>query len=195
VLSFEEYTRLLPNLAPHLEAIVAAGFYTGMRKGELVNLTREKIDVQSRMIRLEGKDTKEGRPKIIPICNTLWEILNRLPRALHVPHLFLFNTKPVCDIRTGLKRACQKADIPYGQDVKNGFIFRDLRRTVKTNMARAGVSKVFRDTILGHSLKGMDAYYMAPSEDDLHQAMDRYETWVNSQLQNVTQNVTQKAKG
>ncbi len=43
-----------------------------------------------------------------------------------------------------------------------GIIFHDLRRTVKTNMLSAGVDKVYRDTILGHSLQGMDVHYMAP---------------------------------
>jgi integrase len=146
------------------------------------------------MIRLEGENTKEGKPKVIPICDTLLGILKALPRALHVKHVFLFNTKPVEDISTRLRRTCQKADIPYGQNVKNGFIFRDLRRTVKTNMARAGVDKVFRDTILGHSLKGMDAYYIKPSEEDLYKAMSQYESWVNGQLKKCYPSVTQAAE-
>lgn len=34
-------------------------------------------------------------------------------------------------------------------------------------MLNAGVDKVNRDLILGHSLKGMDVHFMAPDDDAL----------------------------
>ena len=40
-------------------------------------------------------------------------------------------------------------------------------------MLSAGIDKVYRDMILGHSLRGMDIHYMSPSEDDLHRAMGK----------------------
>ena len=67
----------------------------------------------------------------------------------------------------------------------------DIRRTVKTNMLNAGVDKVHRDLILGHSLRGMDVHYLAPDEDTLRQAMDKYTRWVDDQFQNVDQSVDQ----
>ena len=92
--------------------------------------------------------------------------------------------------------ACSRAGIPQGHNEENGITFHDIRRTVKTNMLNAGVDKVHRDLILGHSLKGMDIHYMAPSEADLHQAMARFTEWLDSQLnqQNVDQNVDQDIK-
>jgi len=61
-------------------------------------------------------------------------------------------------------------------------------------MLKAGIDKVFRDTILGHSLRGMDTHYMVPSESDLKQNMDRYTSWLDNQLklQFVDQNVDRK---
>jgi hypothetical protein len=61
-------------------------------------------------------------------------------------------------------------------------------------MLSAGVDKVYRDTILGHSLQGMDVYYMSPSEDDLHRAMDIYTAWLDLQMQNVSENVSNGEK-
>jgi hypothetical protein len=49
-------------------------------------------------------------------------------------------------------------------------------------MLNAGVDKVHRDIILGHTLHGMDVHYMAPSEDDLHQAMRKNTEWLDSQI-------------
>jgi integrase len=75
--------------------------------------------------------------------------------------------------------------------VGNGITFHDIRRTVKTNMLNAGVDKVYRDTILGHSLQGMDVHYMSPSEDDLHRAMEIYAAWLDAQIQSVAHIVAQ----
>jgi hypothetical protein len=84
-----------------------------------------------------------------------------------------------------LNAACGRAGITQGRGEPEGVILHDIRRTVKTNMLSAGVDKVYRDTILGHSLKGMDIYYMAPSEDDLHRAMGIYTEWLDAQMQSV----------
>jgi hypothetical protein len=83
--------------------------------------------------------------------------------------------------------------VSFGRDLEGGIIFHDIRRTVKTNMLNAGVDKIHRDIILGHSLHGMDVHYMAPSKDDLHRAMARYTDWLDGQLnlQSVDQNVDQ----
>ena len=70
-------------------------------------------------------------------------------------------------------------------------LFHDLRRTVKTNMLSAGMDKVYRDTILGHTLHGMDVHYMSPSEDDLHRAMGVYTAWIDAQIQSVAYFVAQ----
>jgi len=50
-----------------------------------------------------------------------------------------------------------------------------LVKTVKTNMQAAGVSKVFRDLILGHSL----------------QAMDKYTRWLDDQIAKTVASVDQ----
>jgi hypothetical protein len=49
-------------------------------------------------------------------------------------------------------------------------------------MLRAGVDKALRDTILGHSLEGMDTFYIKPTEDDLKNAMGKYTQWLHRQM-------------
>ena len=58
-------------------------------------------------------------------------------------------------------------------------------------MLNSGVDKIHRDIILGHSLDGMDAFYMAPSEDDLKRAMGRYTAWIDAQIGLAWRNVDQ----
>ena len=82
-----------------------------------------------------------------------------------------------------MKKACKDAGVPYGQELEDGIIMRDIRRTVKTGMLDAGVDPVYRDLILGHSLKGMDRHYLSPSEDTLKGAMARFTDWRDMQFE------------
>lgn len=61
-------------------------------------------------------------------------------------------------------------------------------------MLSAGVDKVYRDTILGHSLTGMDVHYISPSEEDLHRAMGLYTACLDGQIKNVAHFVAQVNK-
>ena len=49
--------------------------------------------------------------------------------------------------------------------------------------------KAHRDVILGHSLQGMDAHYLKPSDEALTQAMEKYTVWIDNQLEMILQNV------
>ena len=63
-------------------------------------------------------------------------------------------------------------------------------------MLNAWIDKAFHDTILGHSLKGMDVHYIAPDESDLKRTMDRFTEWLDGELKflNVDQTLDRKAK-
>ena len=64
-------------------------------------------------------------------------------------------------------------------------------------MVDAGVSKAHRDTILGHSLGGMDTHYVKPPGESLKAAMEKYTNWPDAQigakLKNVDHSVDQAA--
>jgi len=46
--------------------------------------------------------------------------------------------------------------------------------------------------IVGHSLKGMDVYYLAPTEDSLREAMNKYTQWLDKQLDAAQETADQK---
>jgi integrase len=198
-LTIEEYLKLVRTAAPHLQPIIKVAFHTGMRTGELRGLRWSHIDREKGVIRLPADVTKEGKAKTIPMNHHVKEVLKGLPRTIHHDFVFTYKNEPIKSpggLHNSFFTACKKADIPQGQDHPEGIIFHDIRRTVKTNMVNAGVDQVHRDVILGHSLHGMDAHYMAPSIDDLHRAMARYTEWLDGQLilASVDQNVDQEAK-
>jgi integrase len=137
---------------------------------------------------LRAEDTKERRTKKIPISKTLRSILMQIPDRQNSKLVFTYAGKPVKDIRDGLKRACEIADIAYGRFVENGFIFHDLRRTFITNARKAGVVRNVSMAITGHSnSRDMNVRYDQIDELDLLNAIDLIEVF----LRNVDQNVDQ----
>ena len=49
-------------------------------------------------------------------------------------------------------------------------------------MLAAGLDKVHRDKILGHTLKGMDVRYLNPSEVSLRKAMQVRTEWLDEKI-------------
>ncbi len=187
VLSSEEFKRLMDTLPAHTRAIVATGFYTGMRRGEVLNLTWNKVDLKNRVITLEASETKDREKRKIPICDALYSILKETPKAIHDNHVFLYEGKPIKDIRTSLTRACRDAGIPYGRRIKDGFVFHDTRHCFNTNMRKSGVPESVIMKITGHSTREMFLRYDTVDEVDTRKAVDQMEGFLKSVDQNVDQ--------
>ena len=184
VLSPAEFQALVNHSRGHTRAVIMTGYYTGMRKGEILNLTWDKVDLRNRMIRLEASDTKDSEKRDVPICDELYKMLvsmpNRIQRTGQDNHVFQYKGKPVKDVRSGLKRACKNAGITYGRFAKRGFIFHDLRHTFNTYMRKAGVQESVIMDITGHSTRDMFDRYNTVDEDDTRKAVDQMSAFLNS---------------
>ena len=187
ILSKDEYKAIMANLPRHTKPIFAMGYWTGMRRSEITGLTWDKINLKSRVIRLDPEDTKDRESRVIPICKQLYEILKDVPRAIHDNHLFLWRGKPITDIRRAIIPACKKAGVVYGRFKKGGFIFHDLRHTFNTNMRKAGVAESVIMAITGHSTREMFDRYNRVDDDDTQQAVDQLESFLAGVDQNVDQ--------
>jgi integrase len=194
ILSPDEFKTLVDNSEGHTKAIISTGYYTGMRKGEILKLTWDKIDLANRMIRLEALDTKDKEARKIPICDELYKVLASLPNRIQGSnedsHVFQYKGKPIANIQNSLKRACKLAGIKYGRFVRGGFIFHDLRHTFNTNMRKAGVPESVIMDITGHSTRNMFDRYNTVDEEDAQNAVKQLEVF----FANVAQNVAQTQK-
>ncbi|MXX91044.1 MAG: DUF4102 domain-containing protein [Boseongicola sp. SB0677_bin_26] len=62
--------------SPALRDIFLIGLYTGMRRGEVVSLRWERVDLERRILRVD--ETKTGEPLELPVTRQLAAILERL---------------------------------------------------------------------------------------------------------------------
>lgn len=134
---------------------------TGMRIGEVLNLTKEDIDFNKNLIRVNktvtrdingkyifGKTTKTANGvRDIPISKELKEILKRYLITLDTEYLFSINNKPLHYLRLNndLYRLNNKYNI---SDTLSTHIF---RHTFATRCIESGMPAVILAKILGHS--------------------------------------------
>ncbi|MEW5802128.1 MAG: site-specific integrase [bacterium] len=157
IITLEEFYRIMDAVPEYAKGIVSLGFFAGMRLGEIMGLTWDKVNLQhdTPHIKLQKTDTKEGREKIVPLACRIkgnpYELLKVTPKGIHDDHVFLYRGKPLSRIRDGFSRACDDVGLNYGRFARGGFIFHDLRHCFNTYMRRAGVDQLTIMKIMGHS--------------------------------------------
>jgi integrase len=148
ILTPDEERRLLRELPEWIRPLVITALHTGMRRGELLKLRWEDVDLENRIITVESSHTKTKQTRKIPINSFLFDVLKEQklvtgkfglvfasPRA----HTVLKNQTISCVFQC----ACRRAGI-------EGLRFHDLRHTAATRMIEAGAPVVAVSRILGH---------------------------------------------
>lgn len=171
ILSETEFRALVDAAAPHLKPILLIAYHTGMRKGEILALTWDRIDLARRVIRLRGGDTKSDQARIAPLNEEAMDALRTLPPRVGSPWVFRFRGKrPVGSV----KRAFANARIRAGlKDVH----LHDLRHTFVTNARRAGVDHLTIMAITGHRTTAVFKRYNTIEEADVLEASRRIEEY------------------
>jgi integrase len=81
-----EAERLLQASEESLRPIVVTALHAGMRKGELLGLTWDLVDMIHGFIRL--KQTKNGKARALPFNETLWSLFSGLRTRQDLPWVF-----------------------------------------------------------------------------------------------------------
>ena len=170
ILSLEELDRLLHHLPRHAGLVVHFAYLTGMRAGEIFNLTWDKVNLTKRIIRLEAKDTKTCEPRVVFLCQPAYDILNEAGRVRFLDHnlVFTYRGKPLKKVKKAFSSACRKAGI-------NNFRFHDLRHTFITNMRKAGVDHSVIMKLTGHKTAAMFLRYNSVDLEDARGAYQKLE--------------------
>jgi integrase len=144
-----------------------------MRRGEVVGLTRKRVNLKKRMIYLGPEHVKEGQWKRVPIHKDLVPILEEVMKvqSIGTENIFLHNGAPVThpdQLRWCWDRKSAKAGFdPHPR-------FHDLRHTWKTNARRSGMHPEIQESILGHSTRqrSVSERYGRISDQELLNAID-----------------------
>ena len=142
-LSVEECQRLIDACDTHLKPIVITALNSGMRRGEILGLKREHLDMTYGFILLDR--TKNGERREIPINETLKTLFRSLPRRLDTTYIFCDpkTGKPYGDIKHSFDTARKKAEL---EDLH----FHDLRHTFASHLVMAGIDLTTVKELLGH---------------------------------------------
>ena len=84
-LSINEFHQLENPLPSYLLPISRLAFFAGMRKGEILNLTRGMVDESPGYISLKSSQTKTQRARLIPVGKELTDMLENLQPPTFTP--------------------------------------------------------------------------------------------------------------
>ena len=126
--------------------------HSEMRRGEILNLKWEQVDVKHGFILLEI--TKNGERREIPIDNTLTMMFNSMPWGLESVYVFTDprTGEPYKSVQTSFETALKRAEI-------RDFRFHDLRHTFASHLVMAGVDLTSIRELLGHKSLAMTIRY------------------------------------
>jgi integrase len=174
-LEHAEYQKLRQELPEHLRPVLAAGYYTGMRRGEILRLRWSNVDLSSAEIRLDSGTTKNDEPRTIPLAGELLEMLRiERERGAESEYVFTRASGKIGSFRKAWKSATNRAGLP-------GLLFHDLRRTGVRNLVRAGVPERVAMAISGHKTRAIFERYNIVSGRDLRDAAAKLETYLAGQ--------------
>ena len=159
-LSKEKCQALLKECDSHVRPIVTVALNTGMRKGEILGLTWDSVDLKHGFILLEQDDTKNGERREIPVNEAARAALQSVTRRLDVPYVFYDHEtgNSYKDVKKGFNGACRRAGIV-------DFRFHDLRHTFASHLVMNGVDLTTVKELLGHKTLALTLRYahLAPS--------------------------------
>lgn len=158
ILAHDEEARLLAESPDYLKPILVIALNTGMRRGEILNLRWDQVDLRGRQIAV--RKTKSGKDRLIPISSRLLSVFSLLGPHRGESRLVFPNPatgRPYTEVKKSFKMACERAGI-------EGLRFHDLRHTFATRLVKAGVDIITVRDLLGHFSIRVTQRYTHPGQ-------------------------------
>jgi integrase len=178
VLTPEEFQRMLDVSPDYFKPVLSCGYYTGMRREEILELTWDRVDLKAGFIRLRVTDMEAKDARHIPIGQELRKVLQSLPLVLdpqgaRLPNVFTRRGKPIKSVREIFNRVRREVGL-------TDLVFHDTRHTATTNLRRAGVDALTAMKITGHKTMAVFKRYNTIDEDDLTAAQRQLDTYMDT---------------
>lgn len=145
------HCELLPDLnkvtfCDYLKPLILLDLNTGLRRGELFNLTWNDVDLERAMLTVKGAGAKSSQTRHIPLNEEAADVLHKW-KSQSKSDSFVFpgkNGDRMDNIKKSWTKLVKDANI-------NDFRFHDLRHTFASNLVMAGVDLNTVRDLLGHS--------------------------------------------
>ncbi len=147
----QEADELIQTCRGSFRSLVITALHTGMRRGEILGLTWDQVNMAQGMIRLTH--TKNGESREIPINDTVRSVLAGLRTRIDVP--WVFHDEEGYKFKNTRKRfeaACKRVEL-------TNFHFHDLRHTFASWLVMAGVPLITVSELMGHKSITMTMRY------------------------------------
>jgi integrase len=209
-LAREDYDSLIAALPWYLKPLVVTAHWTGVRKGELLEIQWPQIEwststQRGRIVLRTGK-TKNGEGRVVPLTADNEAYLSAARRWLddrgfaEFPYVFfhLGKVAPEHDAACpnqihSFKEAWTEVVERLNLRTEAGefLTFHDLRRTAVKHMDESGVSGAVRRAITGHKTDSMDRRYNIVDRNRLMNAGDLIDAYSQrSDKKKVTESAT-----
>lgn len=160
-LSQEEIAKLLPVCGPRIQPVVVCAIHTGMRRGEILGLRWENVDLEVGVIYV--LQSKSGKSREVPLTPQLTSVLRALgPRT----EGRVFDLSEIT-LKRHFQRALRRAGVANCR-------FHDLRHTFASHFAMTAGDLLALQRILGHSSIKMTQRYAHLSKAHLAREMKAF---------------------
>jgi integrase len=133
----EQFQKLFDVMPTNLQPMLLLLYHAGVRVGEAERIEWPAVDLDAARITLLEGETKNDESRILPLSNSLVELLSRVKQRKGR----VFPSKRV--MQAAFPKACAVTKI-------EGLLIHDLRRSAVRNLMNAGVQQAVAMKISGH---------------------------------------------
>lgn len=143
-----EYARMRDALPEYLRPLIVVAYYTGLRRGTLLSLRLNQVDLDAGLIWVSRVQTKNRMSQTAPIIDG--EMRSVCAHAIASNRRFLFERDghEITSFKNAWATAAKEAKLP-------NLRFHDLRRTAVRDWIAAGASESTVMAISGHKTQAM----------------------------------------
>jgi integrase len=165
----DEHALLLNATNPEwLRPLLITALHTGMRRGEILELTWKDIDFPRRLLRVER--SKNGEKRSIPLSQTLHDTLKAIRVRNISGRVFPISFRSLRVVHDETLEQLGIAD----------FHFHDLRHTFATRLVQRGVDLYKVLKLLGHKSIVMTQRYAHHYPESLRSSVEVLDQWHKS---------------
>lgn len=165
-------------------ALILTLIDTGMRRGEVLDLRWDQVDLRTGRVTLGVQDTKTRRGRQPRFTNRVIEAVRRLPKHISSPYVFPnpktgrpYDTTTIYD---RFQIAVEAAGLTGSGG--EGVWLHDMRRSFVTQSRRRGVPERVIMTMTGHKTRAVFDRYNVVEDGDVDRALEQIERGIGAEM-------------